>query len=167
MKNFLSRLSPKKWLLAISVYVFSFLFMMFMEYRSELNQIRSKSQEHFGGDITANLGFIEVLKSSDFDPLGVAWRLLFYVLIPCLIIAAYFFDYKNEAHAGLKRVYISVQFIIPGFIALYLIRHQINDTRWVETMFAYIWLFGMGEAAVLILLQILKWVREGFAKPFN
>lgn len=157
MGNFLNKLSVGKWLFAISVFVVIYWFSMWNTYSHEADAIRKKSLEHFGGDIMPNLGFFEILKSAHFDFFGILLLSFFLVFIPYLLIAAYFFDYKNEVHAGWRRVYVSAQILIPVLFAIFM--NEVSD----GFITLFIIFFGVAEISVLILIKFFIWIREGFA----
>lgn len=166
MKNFLSRLSTKKWLFAISIYIVFYSLFMLAAYNSEVEAIRKQSLNHFGGDITANLGFFEVLKSHGFDYWKATYIFFFMVFIPYLLTAAYFFDFKNETHTGWRRVYLSAQILIPALFSICL---DISTLHMMSIDFVnfFILFFGISEVVILILIKCFIWVREGFSAQAN
>ena len=162
MKNFLSRMSNNKWLFIIAIYVDNYSLMVMGAYSDEVKKIRYKSLEHFGGDISGNLGLLEVLKSAGFNYWGVAYELFYKIFIPYLLIAAYFDDYKNEAHDGWRRVYFTAQTLVPSLIILFFMFFQ---ARWdYFTRAEGIVFFGWVEIVVLMLVKFTMWKRKGIAQ---
>lgn len=155
MKNLLSRLSTRKWLFAVSMYFIMYCSEVWQIYGHEVEAIKQKSLQHFGVDIAPNLGFFEILKSADFHFFKMLLFMFILVFIPSLLIALMFFDYKNEAHAGWQRVFISAQLVIP-LIALinFLMFGSFGD------FLTFVWL----EFIVLVLIKLFIWVRDGFTQ---
>ncbi|MEI7843701.1 MAG: hypothetical protein WCI39_11810 [Gallionellaceae bacterium] len=165
MQNFFSKLSFEKWSFAISMHVLFFLIDMGQHYFYEIAVIKQKSMNSFGGDITPNLGLFEVLKSADFSFMP-GWHLLT-IFVPFLIMAAYFFDYKNEPHAGWRRVFLSVQVIVPTFVAITGAAIDITFNDYFSNSTAFVMdairFFGRAGAVVVLIILFSKWVRAGFA----
>jgi len=161
MKSFLSKLSPRKWQFAISIYAVGYVAAMIGTYQLEVERISKISFENLGGNITPNLSFFDVLKSADWHYLP-RWGLLA-VGGTYLLIAVYFFDFKNEMHSGWRRVYISAQIIIPTLMALFLVFTTNYDSNFWEIGIFLVG-FGWTEVVVLILIKFHIWIKEGFAK---
>lgn len=142
------------------MYVVSYSLGMLAAYSDEAEAIRKKSQEHLGVDISAGLGFFEVLKSAHYELWTAAWAVFILVFIPYLLIAAYFFDYQKEAHSGWRRVYISAQLLIPALFTLYAALATNIGSLYVSPSILF---FTIAEIVVLILIKIFIWIREGFA----
>lgn len=158
MKNFFTRLSASKWLFAFLIYVVAFSAFMFGHYYDEIEAIRQKSLEHFGGDITAHLGFFEVLKSNHFDFWDEISGIFYRVFIPYLLIAAYFYDYKKETHAGWQRIYLSAQILFPSVI---FVMYMLNG-QGLYDFYHLIKYSGFAETVALVIIQFIIWVRKGF-----
>jgi len=172
MKDFFSRLSARHWLFAISVYIALYFERMFESYFDEKAKISLKSLEHFGFDISSNLGFFEVLKSANWS-YWPSWGVLT-VGVPYLICAVYFMDFKNEANAGWRRVYLSAQILVPLSYTLFVNFVVYSPFSSSSLVYSYLTIIGgmitdlgRAELVVLILIKFLIWIREGFAKSAN
>ncbi len=169
MENFIRRLTIRSWLFAISIYVFNYMIGMVSVYQEEAEKIREKSLETFGGDITPQLGFSEILKSAGWD-YAPSWG-LFVTVGSYLVVFAYFKDYKSEQNEGLKRVFIAGQILFP-ILFFFMVWFSGGSADFKPKLAgAFLWLidqfiyyFGIGEAVVLILIQLIRWIREGFAE---
>jgi len=98
MQNFLSRLSIKKFQFATLIYIVTYSLAMWSAYSNEVDAIKKSSLNHFGSDITPNLGYFEVLKSAHYELWAAAWSVFILVFIPYLLIAAYFFGFIRLSH---------------------------------------------------------------------
>lgn len=168
VKNLFNRLTKQNFILAISVFVFHYLLRLYESYEFELFQISQKSLQTFGGDISVNLGFSEVMKSGDFN-FFTTYREIS-IIFSYLIIAVYFNDYKKLSHIGWQRIHLSIQIIIPLVLALYFTLSDIYDptqARYLNNTRAFILHFivvlGWIEVVVLLLGQLVIWIREGFS----
>jgi hypothetical protein len=161
MKNFLSRLSTRKWAFGISIYLAYYLSFMMVIYQREIAEISQKSLKHLGSDISSSLGFFEVLKSAGFS-YWPSWGVLT-VGVPYLIIAVYFMDFKNEPNAGWRRIYISTQIVIPILYALFVGFILYTPDGFSIIINGFIHDVGISEASVLILIKLLIWIKDGFS----
>lgn len=146
---------------ATLMYLGFYLLSMWGCYSKEAEAIGQKSVQHFSGDISSNMGFFEILKSANFNLFGMFFSEFIVIFIPYLLIATYFFDYKNEIHAGWMRIFISVQLLIP-LIALFYFELPFTFYSGIAD---FIFIIGIAEIVVLILIKIFIWIRDGFAKP--
>jgi hypothetical protein len=82
-------------------------------------------------------------------------------------MAAYFFDYKNEPHAGWRRIWLSVQVIVPTLVAIIGATIDITFNDYFSNPTAFVMdaiiFFGRAGAVVVLIILFAKWVRAGFA----
>lgn len=163
MKNILNRLTARKWLFALAMYVVLILFDMIGTYFTEVDKL-----SYFG--TSPNFG--ATMELFEFNYWYAALIDFLRAFIPYLLISVFFFDYQNEVNAGWRRSYLFAQILIPTLIALYIAYFIINNPlvrspsgTFFSQLPSFIFYFALAEIVVLILIKCLTWVREGFAEP--
>ncbi len=128
--GFFTRMSTGKWLFVIGICIADLLTSM------------------WNANLHPNINYMMIIFSD-----------IFLVLIPYLIIAAYFFDFKREAHATLRNILLIAQIFIPAYMVWV---HETNTTVVAypaEKIGFDIMLVGWIEVVVLVIVKIIIGLR--------
>lgn len=163
MKNFLSRLTKRKRMFALSVAVASYVLMMWLSYSSE-NSIACNFHYSFSDkqeySVFDRVEVFRVLNCAGFPYFKMLFATFLVVFVPYLFVGLYFFDYRNECNEGWKRLYLTTQILIPIFLII-----VFYESAPIPTILnSFIITFGVGEIVALILIKSFLWFKEGFTR---
>lgn len=165
MKNFLSRLTKRKRIFALSIAVASYLLMMWIAVSSNENSAIACNFHYSFSDkqdysIFDRVELFRVLNCAGFPYISMLFATFLVVFVPYLFVGIYFFDYRNEPNEGWKRVYLTAQILIPIFLIIGFYENAPIPT----VLNSFIVTFGIGEIAALILIKSFLWFKDGFSR---
>lgn len=169
MDKFLSKLTKKNWIFACSIAAVSYLLLVGSVYIEAHGSSRAIAYafHHSFRDNNSDYSFFDMLplfrdiNSFGFDWLKMIFITFIFVAIPYLLISIYFFDYRNESNEGWKRVYLTVQILIPVFIIILLFDGRVNFLSILNWLIIPL---GISEIGVLALIKSFSWFKAGFTR---
>ena len=168
MKNFFMKTNNKRWIFSISIAFVSYLLTVRTVYLDahgggksiayNFNRAFSEDQSKFS--FFDKWDLFSTLNAVDFSYFGNLLVSLISVAIPYLVISKYFFDYRNEPNEGWKRVFLTLQVVIPLFFCILSYDGMNSFSLMLNGL---ILTFGISELGILAIIKAFSWFKDGFS----